>query len=774
MLNYANLNDMEFEALCRDVMEQKLGVSLRRFGPGKDGGVDLTDDVAQKEIIVQVKHYRKSDTSALIRSLKGERSKVDKLQPKKYYICCSTELSHSRINELYQHFEPYMDSDDHVITLTEIDDLLHQNGYRDILKRHFKLWLDDVGILEDIFGNELFVDCEVLLDDIEEQQKLFVQTKAFDQALNALENRQILCIVGNPGVGKSITSKMLVLHYAAQGYQVRYTSDVTDLAALKNSISHDPDKKEIILLDDCFGQAYFEMQAKQSTALVQLIKYVKKHHPTKVLILNSRVTIFQEAMERQQELVRCIDRKDFRVHVLDMNNLSQEERAKILYNHLAFSGIPDGYFESIRLDRKYRYIISHRNYNPRIIEFVCNPNHYSKIPPSQFFEYIMKQLDNPQEIWANEYDDHLLPTDRILLQTIYSLTKTNVNADLVRRCFERRISFIPTIDKTLKQYERSLRRLNKGFIRILDNMGTEELSMQNPSVNDFLSSRLCADSLEYTSLLHSICTMHQLHLLSESDRLPYVVDLLQTGVIDSFIFLHRDDRSTLIGHCLLSAGLLLNRYLPEFHDFLANQDGLNCLAWLIPTNIPQLLENLQSPEMWDYYQITEFFLSRNHLYNLLRHLDLENAVHFIDSISDYFTDTEDTSFIQQVECYLDDAIIEFCNIDAEDYVCFLDVLSLIERAVTETCDGTTIDIPKATAAIKEELEENVLDSLRDILNDLPSDFSDYWHIDYSRDITVTGMEDLVRECVAQFVMETTENSEYPVIWHPSIDEMFNR
>ena len=42
MLNYANLNDMEFEALCRDVMERMLGVSLRRFGPGKDGGVDLT------------------------------------------------------------------------------------------------------------------------------------------------------------------------------------------------------------------------------------------------------------------------------------------------------------------------------------------------------------------------------------------------------------------------------------------------------------------------------------------------------------------------------------------------------------------------------------------------------------------------------------------------------------------------------------------------------------------------------------------------------------
>ena len=60
MYNYANLNDAEFEALCRDIMSRKLGVPLRRFGPGKDGGVDLTDDVHTRNIIVQVKHYKLS------------------------------------------------------------------------------------------------------------------------------------------------------------------------------------------------------------------------------------------------------------------------------------------------------------------------------------------------------------------------------------------------------------------------------------------------------------------------------------------------------------------------------------------------------------------------------------------------------------------------------------------------------------------------------------------------------------------------------------------
>lgn len=57
MLNYANLNDIEFEALCKDIMERILGVSLRRFGPGRDGGVDLTDDVSNKAIIFNVKAF---------------------------------------------------------------------------------------------------------------------------------------------------------------------------------------------------------------------------------------------------------------------------------------------------------------------------------------------------------------------------------------------------------------------------------------------------------------------------------------------------------------------------------------------------------------------------------------------------------------------------------------------------------------------------------------------------------------------------------------------
>lgn len=382
-----------------------------------------------------------------------------------------------------------MDSDRNIITKLEIDDFLKMEENRDILKKHFKLWLDDTGILMELQNGNIFVDCEALLDDADQLHRLFVPTQAFYNAKRLLEKNQTLCMVGDPGVGKSITSKILVLYFASQGYRVRYTSNVCDLSALKASLHREPDAKEVILLDDCFGQAYFEMQSSQSSQLISLIKYVK-HRENKVLILNSRITIFQEVQQRQRDLVQCLERKEFKVSLLDINEISPVEKAEILYNHLYFSGIPQEYFENIRIEHRYRAIVSHKNYNPRIIEFVCTSKHYQAVAPSDYYDFIMSHLENPKEIWKDEYEDRLSSTDRILLQTLYSLTSTVVPAALVKQCFERRIADIPFVDKTVDQFQRSVERLNEGFIQIQDNNGQMQLSMRNPSVNDFLN-RVC-------------------------------------------------------------------------------------------------------------------------------------------------------------------------------------------------------------------------------------------------------------------------------------------
>ena len=72
MYNFKNLSDVEFEILCKDIMQKKLGVELYTFSKGRDGGIDITDNPVTKGIVIQVKHYIKSTYANLRTSLKKE------------------------------------------------------------------------------------------------------------------------------------------------------------------------------------------------------------------------------------------------------------------------------------------------------------------------------------------------------------------------------------------------------------------------------------------------------------------------------------------------------------------------------------------------------------------------------------------------------------------------------------------------------------------------------------------------------------------------------
>lgn len=113
------------------------------------------------------------------------------------------------------------------------------------------------------------------MQDIEEQIKLFVETQAYHIANKKLHDNNIVIITGNPGVGKSTLSKMLILYWANQGYTVKYSSS-NNLSDLKKSISIHPEVKEIILLDDFIGQHYLNIQENYPNEIKSLISYMKE------------------------------------------------------------------------------------------------------------------------------------------------------------------------------------------------------------------------------------------------------------------------------------------------------------------------------------------------------------------------------------------------------------------------------------------------------------------------------------------------------------------
>lgn len=183
MLNYHNLNDVEFEDLCKDIMEKILNTKLRVFAKGRDGGIDITDNTTTHNIVVQVKHYINSTFSDLRTSLRKEIPKVTELSPNEFYVCCGKTLTSNNIEEIYTMFSDYMESDKNILTLKEIDDFLSLPQNTDIFRKHYKLWLYSSNILSEIFNQDIFVDCESLLYGIENESKFFVQTSSYDICL---------------------------------------------------------------------------------------------------------------------------------------------------------------------------------------------------------------------------------------------------------------------------------------------------------------------------------------------------------------------------------------------------------------------------------------------------------------------------------------------------------------------------------------------------------------------------------------------------------------
>lgn len=71
-------------------------------------------------------------------------------------------------------FSDYMESTENVISLIEISDFLEEEKNGDILRKHFKLWIESTNI----FTNDICIDSDVLLSDITELVHLFVKTVA--------------------------------------------------------------------------------------------------------------------------------------------------------------------------------------------------------------------------------------------------------------------------------------------------------------------------------------------------------------------------------------------------------------------------------------------------------------------------------------------------------------------------------------------------------------------------------------------------------------------
>ena len=235
--------------------------------------------------------------------------------------------------------------------------------------------------------------------------------------------------------------------------------------------------------------------------------------PNKYLILTTRTVILNHAIERYEKIsLSKIGSHQFEIKLNDYNKF---EKALILYNHLYFRNVKAELYDSILNEKFYRTIIQHKNYTPRIIEFITDNSKIEKLTPITYHQFILNNLNNPKEIWRYSYNNQIEYLDRCLLLTLFTLESSSFESTLVN-AFEERLAYEKTEHNQIinaNQFQDSVKILLNGFIT--SNLYTtkppvREYNFINPSLADFLIGHVCDSYPERKSIIASLTYVEQL------------------------------------------------------------------------------------------------------------------------------------------------------------------------------------------------------------------------------------------------------------------------
>lgn len=412
--DFHQLSPYDLEVLTRDLLQAHWGVDIESFKSGRDGGIDLRYAVGPSKTIIQVKHYLRTGLRGLMRDLEIEAVKVRRLALSRYVLVTSVPLSPTNKDKIARVIgTEYLKPLD-IVGAEDLNNLIGQHS--DVEGRHYKLWLASRGVLDRVIHNAALTRSEFKARQVYEQARRYVASDAYPRALKMLADQRVVIIAGPPGVGKTTLADLLLYAHLEQGYQaVLIQRDVEEGERL-----FQPGVRQIFYFDDFMGATFAgdRVHGSNDRALLNFIAMVRAT-PDARLVLTTREHIFAQALGRSERL-RHAGLDDLRI-MLNMPSYTTMQRARILYNHLYFSDLPDAYRDELLRGEFYMRIVKHEKFNPRVIEWLSSYRRLKQVPVERYCGFVENLLRDPSEIWLHAYEQEISEAGRSVLLAIRTL-----------------------------------------------------------------------------------------------------------------------------------------------------------------------------------------------------------------------------------------------------------------------------------------------------------------------------------------------------------------
>jgi hypothetical protein len=586
--DFHTLSPLDFEELSRDLIQVRDKVVLETFKVGRDRGVDFRLAEAGETLVVQCKHLRKSGFTVLLREVKKEAVKIAGMRPqlRRYILSTSVELNPDNKDALAAALGGFDPND--ILGSNDLNNLL--GLHPKIEHAHFKLWLTSVPVMVAVLHNAERVQSDFEFRRVEKTIPRFVQTRAYAQSVTQLQADRVLILSGAPGVGKSTLAEFLLYEHLAKGFEPIIARNGLDEARKL----YRPNTQQIFYYDDFLGATYLgeggsALVRNEDRAISDFIAMVVED-PTKMLILTTREHLLSQALDGSERL-RHSRLAEFR-YVVALRAYSEEQRARILYNHIYFSDMPSGYRHALLNDDFFWTIIRHDKVSPRLIEWLTSYHRVKANPPADYPAFVRRLLDNPAEVWRHAYDREISDAARSLLLTVLSFDG-RVGRDRLQAAFDelhqeraRRYGF----RMAPSDYTSALRGLADAFITI----GDRFIEFFDPSVRDLMNTVVRSVPANGIDIIRGASSMSQVQVvwrLAKAAEGGALLASVQTKADDLQLGLSRAMQAATIvkvdGGFGLYAPLLEERLATLIE--LVEGTGSNALARLIQPAVHHML-----------------------------------------------------------------------------------------------------------------------------------------------------------------------------------------